>query len=723
MSNQVENLLRPLYELYGGAIYAAAAGITLSPLGSAIISNQSWSTPVASLCALWGVVRLKQGYKLYRYQSGLSRMPSLVMGSKDLKWSHEKLYLGMGFRWDQRHKQRIEQLRVPKNRRFVVPGKLYDYVRDLEMRKYKNKSLESIRLTVKRLSQSQAWWNPLSPLPPIGGNSAIHAVGLWEGERPVWEALSERVGHKLVLGTTRVGKTRLAELMIAQDIRRGDVVIVFDPKGDASLLKRMYLEAKLAGRLDDLIIFHLGFPEISWRYNPIGDFEKVTEVADRIAGQLPSEGNSRAFRDFVWRFVNVITRALVALGIKPDFKKLYRYASDIDSLLIEFLALFFDKMIPGWQAKFELFDFEAKDIQDKVMKQRNIDAVKMIEFAKNEDLFGKVSQSDAESASLELADIARALIAILGNERSYFDKLVSSLYPLLEKLTTGQVGELISPDLENPDDQRPVFDWMEVISGKKIVYVGLDSLSIPMVAATVGTSMFADITSKAGRIYKHGAGYGFANPNQKRKISVHADEFNELIGDEFIPLLNKAGGAGFQVTVYTQTWSDVEAKIGSAAKADQIGGNLNTLIMLRVKNKETAEILTNQVEEVQIPTIVASSGVSDKDTISSETSFVSKNEDRIQMERLPVVSPSDIVQLPKGQAFALLEGGQLYKLRLPLPDEEDDRLLPDSLALLVKGMREKYEHTEQHWDDGVSAFRKDWKAMWSMQDESFSRAA
>jgi len=35
-----------------------------------------------------------------------------------------------------------------------------------------------------------------------------------------------------VLGTTRVGKTRLAELLIAQDIRRGEVVIVFDPKGD-----------------------------------------------------------------------------------------------------------------------------------------------------------------------------------------------------------------------------------------------------------------------------------------------------------------------------------------------------------------------------------------------------------------------------------------------------------------------------------------------------------
>ncbi|WP_234831356.1 type IV secretory system conjugative DNA transfer family protein, partial [Pseudomonas savastanoi] len=32
--------------------------------------------------------------------------------------------------------------------------------------------------------------------------------------------LGERVGHSIVLGTTRVGKTRLAELFITQDIRR-----------------------------------------------------------------------------------------------------------------------------------------------------------------------------------------------------------------------------------------------------------------------------------------------------------------------------------------------------------------------------------------------------------------------------------------------------------------------------------------------------------------------
>lgn len=127
----------------------------------------------------------------------------------------------------------------------------------------------------------------------------------------------------MVLGTTRVGKTRLAELFITQDIRRNrpskakapaqqnldrEVVIVFGPKGDADLLKRMYIECKRAGRIDEFYVFHLGWPDYSARYNAVGRFGRISEVATRIAGQLSGEGNSAAFREFAWRFVNIIAR-------------------------------------------------------------------------------------------------------------------------------------------------------------------------------------------------------------------------------------------------------------------------------------------------------------------------------------------------------------------------------------------------------------------------------
>ena len=287
--------------------------------------------------------------------------------------------------------------------------------------------------------------------------------------------------------------------------------------------------------------------------------------------------------------------------------------------------------------------------------------------------------------------IANALASTLNYEKSYFDKLVASLLPLMEKLTTGRTAALLSPDLDDASDWRPVFDWASVINLGGIVYIGLDSLSDYEVAAAVGNSMFADLTSVAGSIYKFGTGRGLPGETPPRRIAIHADEFNELIGDEFIPLLNKAGGAGFQVTAYTQTWSDVEARIGSQAKAGQIAGNFNTLIMLRVKEVATAELLTSQLPEVRIVSTIVSSSVSDTNDPGDFADFASRNEDRITTESAPMLAPSDLVQLPKGQAFALIHGGQLHKIRMPLPDASHDPLMPASLEAIGSEVRGRME--------------------------------
>ena len=57
-----------------------------------------------------------------------------------------------------------------------------------------------------------------------------------------------------------------------------------------------------------------------------------------------------------------------------------------------------------------------------------------------------------------------------------------------------------------------------------------------------------------------------------------------------------------QVTAYTQTMSDIEARIGSRAKAGQVIGNFNNLFMLRVRETATAELLTRQLPKVEVTT-------------------------------------------------------------------------------------------------------------------------
>jgi len=536
--------------------------------------------------------------------------------------------------------------------------------------------------------RSRSRWNPLAPLPAVGGKPALHAVE--PHEQPVWMDLGERVGHTLVLGTTRVGKTRLAELLITQDIRRGDVVIVFDPKGDADLLRRIYAEAKRAGRLDDFYLFHLGFPELSARYNAIGNFSRITEVATRIANQLPNEGNSAAFKEFAWRFVNIIARALVALKRRPDYQQIRRYINDIEPLFVEYAG--HCAGVAGIEAWASLVEARAADIKERnlpnALRGRSMEAIACMRLLQEKAIYDPVLDG---------------LISAFKYDKTYFDKIVSSVGPLMEKLTTGTIAGLISPDYQDEQDARPIFEWMDVVRRKGIVYVGLDALTDTTVASAVGNSMFADLVSVAGHIYKHGVAANGADASESERqrhstptISLHADEFNELIGDEFVPLLNKAGGAGFQVTAYTQTWSDVEARIGSRAKAGQVAGNFNTMLMLRVKELDTAAMLTEQLPRVEVFTLMSVSGVDDSSDPGSGVDFKSRNEDRISVSEVPMLTAADMVTLPKGQAFALLEGGQLWKIRIPLPDDREDTAMPDDFEAIAEAMRRRYI-TNDHW--------------------------
>ena len=56
-----------------------------------------------------------------------------------------------------------------------------------------------------------------------------------------------------------------------------------------------------------------------------------------------------------------------------------------------------------------------------------------------------------------------------------------------------------------------------------------------------------------------------------------------------------------------------------------------------------------------------------------------------------MLEPTDLVQLPKGQAFALIHGGQLHKIRMPLPSAEHDPLMPVGLAAIGQALRSRLD--------------------------------
>ncbi|CAB5670848.1 Type IV secretory pathway, VirD4 components [Delftia tsuruhatensis] len=683
----VEVLLRPAVELYSVAVCAAAAFLCVAAPWAVALSPQM-GLGSALAFAVYGALRWRDAWLILRYRRGIRRLPRYVMTSRQVPVSAQRLFIGRGFRWEQRHTHRLMQTYRPEFRRYVEPTSAYLLARRVEQR------LEFAAFPLSSLARLTAWdspFNPLRPLPPVGGLPRLH--GIEPEEVDVSLPLGERVGHSLVLGTTRVGKTRLAELFITQDIRRKspagefEVVIVFDPKGDADLLKRMYVEAKRAGREGEFYVFHLGWPELSARYNAVGRFGRISEVATRIAGQLSGEGNSAAFREFAWRFVNIIARALVELGQRPDYLLIQRHVVNIDALFIEYAQHHFGKVEPkAWDVIVQL---ESK-LNEKTMPRNMLGREKRV-----------VALEQYLSQARNYDPVLDGLRSAVRYDRTYFDKIVASLLPLLEKLTSGKIAQLLAPTYTDLQDPRPIFDWMQVVRKRAVVYVGLDALSDAEVAAAVGNSMFSDLVSVAGHIYKHGidAGLPGAATPIRVPINLHADEFNELMGDEFIPLINKGGGAGVQVTAYTQTLSDIEARLGNRAKAGQVVGNFNNLFVLRVRETATAELLTKQLPKVEVYTTTIVSGATDSSDIHGTTDFTSNTQDRISMSSVPMVEPAHVVQLPKGQCFALINGGNLWKIRMPLPAPDPDEMMPSDLRQLAEQMRHSYAQHAQWWQN------------------------
>ena len=167
---------------------------------------------------------------------------------------------------------------------------------------------------------------------------------------------------------------------------------------------------------------------------------------------------------------------------------------------------------------------------------------------------------------------------------------------------------------------------------------------------------------EAGKIYKES--------NTNYRLNLHCDELSEIIQDSFVKILNKAGGAGFQVTAYAQTIQDMEVALGSKAKAEVTEGNFNTLIMLRPKNEETANLLIKMLPQVGVVDHTQVSLVNDTPHGEDGVYFNTTNEDRVQTSSVPMIDVNDVISLPKGQAYVLVNGGELFKIRIPLPTVE-----------------------------------------------------
>jgi len=193
-----------------------------------------------------------------------------------------------------------------------------------------------------------------------------------------------------------------------------------------------------------------------------------------------------------------------------------------------------------------------------------------------------------------------------------------------------------------------------VINGKQVLYMGLDSLSDPMVGSALGSLALADLASTAGEIYNH---------RLPVPVNIFVDEAAEVINDQLIQLLNKGRGAGINLFIATQTIADFKARMGDESKAMQVLANANNIISLRVLDTDTQEFIAKKLPMTRYKYVMRTQGNS-----AGEGGVITGgNQGERLMEEEGELFPSALLgNLPDLEYLAIFAGGDVRKGRLPI---------------------------------------------------------
>lgn len=350
----------------------------------------------------------------------------------------------------------------------------------------------------------------------------------------------DRRGHLWCFGTTRIGKTRIIEHMVEQDIRKGYSVILLDPKTDKVLFEKIVQTALEERRHDELILVTPTYPEYSAEFNPLSHHFMIEE----LVGHLVSG---------------------VTVGREPYF---FNVANQMSTVVVEALDLL---------ARYE-------GVPTKIRMQ---DAREYIEYAMLEELKNQVESMDSEKLKEEAARVSRSIGRILSNEPDYFNKVSNSLDVALQELTSGSIGRIVGRSRENRLISR-------LESGRRVIFVVQQASELTRRAAyTLGKVVMSVIQAFIGRIYASG------RERVDPPICVYVDEAQSVLYDGIDELFAKGGGADVWVHGFCQSLEKLYGAVDRhVAKA--ILSNTNTKLFMRAPDAETAEHMSGYFGEKKL---------------------------------------------------------------------------------------------------------------------------
>ena len=622
LARRYEMPWRLAYEGYAALVWTLAFVLILIQTASGRLPGLlAAPMGLGCLCAAW--LRGTQALRILVVRASLTGRAMQVIGPREVERVTDDLksvYLGQGFEWQPVHSQRLYEL-----------AKI----------DYRDHLVSPVLLTLLRYRAD--------PQPDAEiGLPYIH--GVEPQEAAVSRPLQNFEGGTLLVGTTQSGKGVALATLITQAVRRGDVVIVIDPKNSHRLRRVVQWACERYRDPDTFLEFHPAFPEKGVRLDFTFNWQKPTEVSSRIQAIMPPD-TAGAFSAFGWDAVNVVVQGLVELEERPNLLRLTRYIEGgIEPILLATLRRHYATLLgPGWR--------ETPDMR-RLLQEPQRTGQRRPSEATTAELMALVSFYELHVPEAQRTKTIDAQVRTFRHDREHYQKITANLLPVLSMLTSGDLGRTLSPDPFDAADTRPIMNLEKIEQAGHVLYLCVDALPDPSVASAIGALALADLAARAGMRYNLGA---------HRRIALFVDEVSNVINLPLIEILNKGAEGGIHTTCAMQTLADLARRLGSQDAARMVLGNLNNLIALRTKDGPTQEFVVETFGRTAIHSVrVGMSHGADVHLGDFSSTYSTQ-----LAESFEEAVPADILgKLPNLHYFASVSGGRRIKGRFQIIDPD-----------------------------------------------------
>lgn len=406
--------------------------------------------------------------------------------------------------------------------------------------------------------------------------------------------------HSIILGTTRMGKTKGMLNYVRQNIMRGDNVAIVDPKGGVGqeVLNCVLEYASSSNRLEDFVYINPAETSSSTLFNPLYGMEDE-EIASLI-GELiyPTTNPDNEF--YLKYAMTIIKQILCAISFldalndpngeikkQAEIYELRRIQYNDTSLLLkdDVRKVFFKEILDNEYSARTKGDFgfvralvTFKDIAHFMIADNLQYLISLVKHSVID-----VTREDYRKLVTMKNDALAIFSATEKIPEDHHQKIAMSLMNWTNSFSTGVFYELFCSVRINPIVQK-LYDKKDNtgIPNGLIAVIQPLPLRYKKIAEDVNKIILKMLQTAYGVVSHGGRKLG------KKRLFLHLDEGESSLYIGIESVLNKLAGLGVTANIYTQSFADIDAKLGSdVSKIAQ--DSLNTYFIMKTNDPTSVE--------------------------------------------------------------------------------------------------------------------------------------